>query len=113
VTGRLAVLMVAGFAGMIGCAADPVLPLPVGPADPNAIIDRTQITAEPNQVAPGDIVALRFPDEMIRGVWFVLEERVDDTWIHRYNLTSEDQVRSGSASGTCRTTCRSTSPISA
>jgi len=35
-------------------------------------------------------VELRFPQETLRGVGFVLEERVGDAWEVRYFLTSSE-----------------------
>jgi hypothetical protein len=42
--------------------------------------------ASPDEAAPGDVVALTFPEETSRGVAFVLERRVGDTWDLRYFL---------------------------
>jgi len=47
------------------------------------------IVADPAVVSPGGVVALTFPEETSRGVLFVLEERADESWAHRYNLSSD------------------------
>ncbi|MCA1572153.1 MAG: hypothetical protein LC798_17940 [Chloroflexi bacterium] len=47
------------------------------------------IVADPPVVSPGAVVALTFPQETMRGVLFVLEEQVGDSWAHRYDLFSD------------------------
>ncbi len=46
------------------------------------------LVIDPEQAAPGDVVALSFPEETTRGILFVLEQRVDDGWVSRFYLTS-------------------------
>ncbi|MGZ8512290.1 MAG: hypothetical protein ACXWWL_02520 [Candidatus Limnocylindria bacterium] len=48
-----------------------------------------QIVAEPIEVTAGDVVMATFPEEMVRGILFTLDERVGDGWAHRFNLTSD------------------------
>jgi len=47
------------------------------------------MVADPAVVAPGGVVALTFPAKTDRGILFVLEQRVGDSWAHRYSLTSD------------------------
>lgn len=61
----------------------------MGPADPDAEVRPDLIAVDPTAAEPGDVVALTFPEETGRGILFVLEERIGDTWAHRYNLTSD------------------------
>jgi hypothetical protein len=46
------------------------------------------MVADPEQVAPGERVALNFPDETWRGLGFVLEQQTDGGWQRRAYLTS-------------------------
>lgn len=61
----------------------------VGPADPLAEMRPDLIVADPPVAAPGAVVALEFPAETMRGVLFVLERRVGESWALRYYLTSD------------------------
>jgi hypothetical protein len=75
---------------VVAVACDAVQPsLPAGPADPNADFRPDLIVADPTRVAPGGLVSLTFPDETVRGILFVLEQRVGETWVHRFNLSSD------------------------
>lgn len=47
------------------------------------------IVADPAAISPGGVVGLTFPEESNRGVLFVLERRVGDSWAHRYDLLSD------------------------
>ena len=47
------------------------------------------IVAEPQRVAPGDVVALTFPAETTRGIHFVLEMQSDGAWVHAFDLVSD------------------------
>jgi hypothetical protein len=47
------------------------------------------IVSDPVRVVPGGIIALTFPEETPRGVLFVLEQRVGERWVHRYNLGAD------------------------
>jgi hypothetical protein len=69
-----------------GCAADPAPSPPDGPFDPAAEIRPDLIVAEPQRVAPGEIVALTFPERTTRGIHFVLERRDDPSWDLVYHL---------------------------
>lgn len=77
-----------GAAG--GAAADPGgaggAPAPANPA---AEMRPDLLVIEPAQAAPGDVVALSFPEETTRGILFVLEQRVDDGWVTRFYLISD------------------------
>lgn len=70
-------------------ACGEVVATPAGPADPAAEVRPDLLVVEPAVAAPGDVVALTFPEESSRGILFVLEERIGDSWAHRYNLTSD------------------------
>lgn len=59
-----------------GCAS--VVPL-FTPHDANAVFRPGSMVADRDTAAPGDVVQLTFPDEMTRGIHFVLEEEVGDT----------------------------------
>lgn len=58
------------------------------PANPAAEMRPDLLAIDPAQAAPGDVVALTFPEETTRGILFVLEQRVDDGWLARFFLTS-------------------------
>ena len=58
-------------------------------SDPDAEMRPDLIVADPNEVAPGGVVALTFPEETERSVHFVLEERVGESWAPRYDLFSD------------------------
>ncbi|MDQ3345655.1 MAG: hypothetical protein M3473_05090, partial [Chloroflexota bacterium] len=66
-----------------GCSGLPEVAPIVGPADPGAEMRPDLIVADPEVIPPGGIVALTFPEETTRGILFVLEERVGDSWAHR------------------------------
>jgi hypothetical protein len=46
------------------------------------------MVADPEQVAPGEQVALTFPEETGRGLGFALDQQTDDGWQRRAYLTS-------------------------
>ena len=46
------------------------------------------LVIEPARAAPGDVVALRFPEETTRGILFVLEQRVEGGWVALFYLRS-------------------------
>lgn len=85
--GRMGVA-IALVCALVGCA-EIVDVETAEPADPNAEIRPDLIEVEPQVAAPGDVVSLTFPQETLRGVLFVLEERVRDGWALRYYLTSD------------------------
>jgi hypothetical protein len=62
---------------------------PGGPHDPGARMRPDLIVAEPQKVAPGDVLALAFPAETTRGIHFVLERQSGDTWAHAFDLVSD------------------------
>ena len=78
-----------GGGGGAGAAGDPggagVAP---DPANPDAEMRPDLLVIEPARAAPGDVVALTFPDETTRGILFVLDQRVGDTWATRFYLRS-------------------------
>jgi hypothetical protein len=71
-----------------GCSV--VSPSAAGaPANPGAEMRPDLIVADPAAAEPGEVVALRFPEETTRGILFVLERRVGDAWELWYYLTSD------------------------
>ena len=85
--GRTILVLVAAMA--TGCTAVSVPVVEQGPADPDAEMRPDLMVADPDEIAPGGVVALTFPEESVRGVHFVLEERVGESWALRYNLFSD------------------------
>jgi hypothetical protein len=73
---------------LAACAAADLLP-PGTPHDATAVFRPASMIADRETAAPGEIVGLLFPDEMTRGVWFVLEQEVGESWTYRYDLTSD------------------------
>ena len=59
------------------------------PANPDAEMRPDLLVIDPARAAPGDVVALTFPEETSRGVLFVFDQRVDDTWVTRFYFTSD------------------------
>ncbi|HEY8170673.1 MAG TPA: hypothetical protein VIH24_06195 [Candidatus Limnocylindria bacterium] len=59
------------------------------PADPDAEMRPDLIVVDPVGAAPGEVVALTFPQETTRGILFVLEREVGDGWQLQYYLTSD------------------------
>ena len=76
--------------GTTGGAADPGGAGGAGaPANPAAEMRPDLLVIDPTTAAPGDVVALTFPEETTRGILFVLEQRVGDTWVNRFYLRSD------------------------
>jgi hypothetical protein len=76
----------AGVGLSVGCNAF----VPAGtPHDATAVIRPASMVVVPEIAEGGEQVALQFPDEMTRGVWFVLEQEAGDSWVYRYDLTSD------------------------
>ena len=73
---------------VVGCAS--VVPV-ASPHDAGAVFQPRSMVADRDTAAPGDVVALTFPDEMTRGIHFVLEEEVGGTWVYRYGLISSGE----------------------
>jgi hypothetical protein len=48
-----------------------------------------QIVVEPAEAVPGDVVGIGFPEEMTRGILFVLERQTADGWLPAFFLTSD------------------------
>lgn len=75
-------------------ADEPPHPGPIapeeGPYDPEAEIRPDLMEVHPDTASPGEDVELHFPQELIRGVGFVLEERAGESWEVRYFLTVPD-----------------------
>jgi hypothetical protein len=64
--------------------------IPVGtPHDAAAVFRPASMVADREMAAPGEVVELRFPDQMVRGIMFVLEQEVGSTWVYRYLLLSD------------------------
>lgn len=81
--------LVPGAGGAAGGGADPgAAGVAPAPANPDAEMRPDLLVIEPAQAAPGDVVALTFPEETTRGILFVLEQRVDDGWVARFFLRS-------------------------
>lgn len=79
------VVLLAGCTTVVptGTPDDP----PAGtPHDATAAFRPASIVADRDTAAPGEIVELTFPDEMVRGVMFVLEEQMGASWVYRYIL---------------------------
>jgi hypothetical protein len=68
-----------------GCS----LPIFQPPATPDARVRPDQIVVEPAQAEPGEIVGVSFPDEMTRGILFVLERQTAEGWLPAFFLTSD------------------------
>lgn len=84
------VAVTVALALLASACTEPIAPDPgVGPADPLAEMRPDLIVADPPAAAPGAVVGLLFPEETSRGILFVLEQRVGETWVHRYSLTSD------------------------
>jgi len=86
--GAIAAVALALSLALAGCAATDLLP-PGTPHDATAVFRPASMAVDPEAAAPADIVELSFPDEMTRGVWFVLEQEVQGSWAYRYDLTSD------------------------
>ena len=79
-----------GIAVVVAACGSPVATFtPTGPADPRAEVAPDQMVADATLGSPGDVVSLSFPQEMVRGILFTLDERVGSGWVHRFNLTSD------------------------
>jgi hypothetical protein len=59
---------------------------PVTPHDATAVFRPASMVADRETVAPGEVVEVTFPDEMGRGILYVLEQEVNGTWAYRYGL---------------------------
>jgi hypothetical protein len=96
--------------GLVACTADDLLPAGT-PHDATAVFRPASMVADRETAAPGDMVGLSFPDEMTRGVMFVLEEEGDSSWTYRYFLVSSTSRAVACRAGILRTT-RSQFPTS-
>jgi len=65
--------------------------LPIGtPRDASAVIRPAEMVADRDEVAPGEVVILDFPDEEFVGIGYALEQEVGSSWVYRYLLTASD-----------------------
>jgi hypothetical protein len=85
---RRAFVTVVLVALAVGCTDMSIDPAGT-PHDAAAVIRPASMVADRAIVASGDVVELTFPDEMTRGVWFVLEREAASSWVYRYDLTSD------------------------
>jgi hypothetical protein len=58
-------------------------------ATPDPRMRPDQIVVDPAEAVPGDVVGIGFPDEITRGILFVLERRTADGWLPAFFLTSD------------------------
>lgn len=71
---------------LVGCASI----LPVGtPHDSTAVFRPAAMVADREVASPGDVVEISFPEEMTRGILYVLEEATGASWTYRYALISD------------------------
>ena len=61
-----------------------------GPYDPDAEVRPDLMEVDPDEASPGEQVELLYLQGTLRGVGFVLEECVGDSWQVRYFLTVPD-----------------------
>ena len=87
---RPAVTAVALALSLAVAACDAFVPLST-PHDATAVCRPASMVADREIAAPGDVVELSFPDGMVRGIHFVLEEEVGPTWAYRYGLISSGE----------------------
>jgi hypothetical protein len=80
-----AILLVQACGSPSGPAGDSGAP---DPADEPAAVRPGLMVVEPAQVAPGERVALTFPEQTLRGLAFVLQQQAEDGWQLRAYLTS-------------------------
>ena len=91
---RRAVVALAALAFVTGCAE--VLPAAAGtPFDSTAVFRPASMVADRETAAPDDTVELTFPGEMVRGILYVLEQEVGNTWVYRYGLMSSGEAVGG------------------
>jgi hypothetical protein len=67
---------------LAGCGTA-LLPTPDPRLRPDVIVP------EAAEVAPGDVLAVGFPNEMTRGILFVLERQGPEGWLPAFFLTSD------------------------
>jgi hypothetical protein len=58
-------------------------------ATPDARVRPDQIVVDPDRAEPGEVVGVSFPDEMTRGILFVLEQQTANGWLPAFFLTSD------------------------
>ena len=76
---------VCGLMLLAGCATG-------SPHDATAKVRSELMEVEPERAAPGEILAVHFPQETERGIAFVLEEETADGWNLRYFLVAGDEA---------------------
>jgi hypothetical protein len=82
--------LVLALAACSDTPADPVTSsTSVGPHDAEAEVRPELIVLEPDSIQPGDFVSIFFPDEQLRGIYFVLESRHAKGWSLEYHLISD------------------------
>lgn len=62
---------------------------PEGPANPDSELAPDEIRVEPEEVAPGSMVELHFPNDMSRGVAWFIERRHEDDWQQYYIVNTD------------------------
>ena len=67
---------------------DSVAGAPEGPLNPDSELAPDEIRVEPEEVAPGSMVELHFPNGMPRGVAWVIERRHEDDWQQYYMVNT-------------------------
>lgn len=80
-------VLVLALAGVLGGCAGIV---PGGtPHDSTAVFRPADMIADREVASPGDVVEISFPEEMTRGILYVLEEDTGMSWAYRYALISD------------------------
>lgn len=70
----------------------PSQPVIAKPADPDATMRPDLMRARPRNVMPGEYVLLYFPEKTTRGLGFVLEAKVEDSWELRSSMYPSPSV---------------------
>lgn len=65
----------------------------LGPFDPQADLRSDLLEVHPNPASPGELVELSFPKRSERGIGYVLEARVEETWDLRFVLSASTSER--------------------
>ena len=71
---------------------------PVGPHDPEAVVQPDLVQPETGTVAAGDTLEVHFPQETGRGIAWSLEIREEDDWHLRYFMTASSDGIGGEPS---------------
>lgn len=86
------VLLAVGLAACGGEGADDGADPTSGPFDAEAEMRPDLLELDPDEVGPGATITMHFPEETSRGVAYVLEEEVGDSWELRYLLTAAEDA---------------------